>query len=119
MVEIYDYSTGTAELVSTIFNLPSISNGAKLKYYENKDIYVLSSSSRSYILNKDFCAIASIDMQINYRPEENIITYSDIGDRIWAAPFYSYDELVKMADKELSGYCPPIRILKEYNITPR
>ena len=72
----------------------------------------------NYILNENFAPIASINCKINYLPSENLISYTE-GDTVYAAPFYSYDELVKMADKELSGYCPPIRILKEYNITPR
>lgn len=119
MVEFYDYSSGSVELISTIFNLSNLNYNAEFNYYENKNIYVLSSSSMSYILNKDFCSLATIYMKIDYKPEENLITYKDINDRIWAAPFYTYDELVKRADDELSGYCPPIRILKEYNITPR
>ena len=69
-------------------------------------------------MNKDLCIIASFNQKIHYLPKDNLITYVSADKTIYAAPFYSYDELVKMADKELTGYCPPIRILKEYDITP-
>ena len=69
--------------------------------------------------NEDFVSIARINTKIKYRPNDNLITFDSTKNKVYASPFYSYDELVKMADEELSGYCPPIRILQEYNISPR
>ena len=117
MVEFYDYSTDKINLINTSFNFNIYFSDQSFEYFAEKEIYVLSSSSRSYIINKDLSIIASIKGKIYYMPTKNLITYNE-SNKIYAAPFYSYDELVKIADKELSGYCPPIRILKEYNITP-
>ena len=118
MVEFYDYSTDKVELINTIFNISGVSFTSDFTYYKEKNIYTLS-GLRSYILNEEFVSIARINTKIKYRPNDNLITFDSTKNKVYASPFYSYDELVKMADEELSGYCPPIRILQEYNIMPR
>jgi hypothetical protein len=118
MVEFFDYSTDKVELINTAFNLEGVGLHTEFDYFPEKEIYVFGGVSKSYIMNKDLCIIASFNQKIHYLPKDNLITYVSVDKTIYAAPFYSYDELVKMADKELTGYCPPIRILKEYDITP-
>ena len=113
------YSAGdTVELVQSFYamDIQYLSDSTMI-YYPDKDIYVLSNidSEGTYIMNSDCEPIAYLPRAAYYIESENkFICYGYAYN--YTTPFYTYEELIKMADETLGDYQPSQRITAQFNI---
>ena len=116
-VEMYSIDD-TFKLIKSFYSMDGL-QGAKTKliYYPEKDIYVMTYeyADCTYVLNSNFEQIALLPATAFYIEEENkFISYGNFDS--YMIPFYSYEELIKMADEKLGIYHPSQRIINQFNI---
>lgn len=79
-------------------------NIKELNEYEDMDenYMVVSSSNKGYVLAKDTLdLIADVEGFLSYDKEKKSFFVSDGHKKVYEVPFYSLEELVKLAEKEL------------------
>ena len=93
-------------------------NDSSMVYYPGKDIYVLSDASvynSTYVFDSECNLIAHIPVAVFFFEDKSLFVYrGSIYD--YSSPFYSYEELIKMADEALGDYHPSQRIAAQFNI---
>ena len=99
--------------VNTVSDISTM--GKNFTYYPDKEIYMIS-GVYAYILDKNFVKTSCFGYGIYYRKADD--TYLRVIEKeVYSFHLYTYDELVKMADKKINGYKPSERIIRRYNIT--
>ena len=64
---------------------------------------VVSSSNKGYVLAKDTLdLIADVEGFLSYDKEKKSFFVSDGHEKVYGVPFYSLEELVKLAEQELN-----------------
>ena len=116
--EYYKIIDNTVVLQNTLYNY-NLSLDHHLIYYKEKHMYLISCTTYSFFLNEDFVPTEALSDGIIYLLNENSFFYVTLERNVYKSKYYSYDELIQMADEQLNGYTPSEKVKKRYNITVR
>ena len=117
--EIYSIEDDSVKLMKSFYSMNyNYFSDSSMIYYPEKNIYVLSESKydATYVFNSDCEIIAFLPRSAFFIESENRFISHDASDDCYSSPFYSYEELIKMADEILGDYHPSQRIAAQFNI---
>ncbi|MBO4346387.1 MAG: TIR domain-containing protein [Lachnospiraceae bacterium] len=115
--EVYS-ADDSVKLLKSFYSMDyRFTKDSQMIYYPGKDVYVLSESNcdYTYVFNSEAELIAIIPEPTFFIEDINRFVFYGTASE-YSAHFYSYEELIKMADDILGDYHPSLRITSQFNI---
>ncbi|MDD5936976.1 MAG: hypothetical protein PUC65_15670, partial [Clostridiales bacterium] len=108
------YDTKTMELYKTLYE-ENIFDPERIQYIDSLHRYVIEVSGGAYLMDEGFNYVASIPKFLGLDVERQTVTIKAKLE-IDTIPYYSFNTLIKEADKLLDGYTMSEELKRKYNV---